>query len=144
MANYVTKELIEYRSLNFSTVIPKGTKCVPATNLQDKTKFWAGKWEGMSEFDISWMRNYGFLLNSDEVDLEMTEKKSYACPKCGSVWVHVKATVDHLLGHDEDGGDDETGDRFYEFDTISWGNSSPATCSDCGYTATPPEFEVKT
>lgn len=67
----VTKNDIEYKVAGslFKTTIPAGTKCIPATNLPDyelHEKYWAEPWEGMSEEEQSWHRNYGFLLQGGE------------------------------------------------------------------------------
>ena len=67
---FVTKEVIEYSTepYGFVVVIPKGTKVVPATNLPGEGKYWAEPWEGMSDYAESWQRNYGFLIQEDEID----------------------------------------------------------------------------
>jgi hypothetical protein len=43
------------------TIIPKGTKLVPANNLPNGG-WWACDWRGMTERQKSWSRNYGFLI----------------------------------------------------------------------------------
>jgi len=66
-----TQNPIVYRPAGTLTafVIPKGTRCVPATNLPegDEPQFWAEPWQGMSDRAESWQRNYGFLLTLSEV-----------------------------------------------------------------------------
>jgi hypothetical protein len=64
----VTKLEITYKSPTGRYTIPKGTECKPATNLPDKALYWVEPWEGMSEGDESWIRNYGFLVTADEVE----------------------------------------------------------------------------
>ena len=65
----VTAKDIEYRAAGtlFSTLIPKGTKVIPASNLPGDSQWWVENWEGMSEEAEGWARNYGFLLQRDEV-----------------------------------------------------------------------------
>lgn len=48
-------------------VIPKGTSVIPANNLPMTGRYWAEPWPGMSEEAQSWHRNYGFLLELEEV-----------------------------------------------------------------------------
>jgi len=47
-------------------VIPAGTKVLPADNLPSGG-YWSCAWDGMSPEAESWHRNYGFLLNPEEV-----------------------------------------------------------------------------
>lgn len=67
-----TKENIVYKYYPYGeVVIPKGTKVIPATNLPATSdiKYWCEAWDGI-EYDniaLSWHRNYGFGLTSDEV-----------------------------------------------------------------------------
>jgi hypothetical protein len=70
-----TSHTIEYRPVFWtgpSMVIPKGTPVIPASNLpaEDGERFWAEPWTGMSDREASWQRNYGFLLDTDEVTVE--------------------------------------------------------------------------
>ena len=56
-----------------NTVIPKGTAVFPADNLplsldDGLPRYWAEPWEGMSDDEASWERNYGFLIHPDEVE----------------------------------------------------------------------------
>jgi hypothetical protein len=54
------------------TIIPSGTKAIPATNLpsDSQIKYWAENWKGMNEEEKSWARNYGFGLTKNEVTTE--------------------------------------------------------------------------
>lgn len=63
-----TRETIEYHAAPYGKVatIPAGTPVIPADNLPDGG-WWAEPWEGMSEAEESWERNYGFLLDDSEV-----------------------------------------------------------------------------
>jgi hypothetical protein len=67
-----TKSDIEYRAAPYGliAVIPRGTPVVEAKNLpaEHGPRWWALPWEAMSEAEESWMRNYGFLLESSEVE----------------------------------------------------------------------------
>ena len=65
-----TKHEVHYQSAPYGAVtrIPKGTAVVPANNLPDDGKFWAAPWPNMSETEQSWHRNYGFLIEADEVE----------------------------------------------------------------------------
>jgi hypothetical protein len=53
-------------------LIPAGTRVTPADNLpgEDGEQFWAEPWPGMSKREASWQRNYGFLLDTEEVTVE--------------------------------------------------------------------------
>lgn len=67
----VTKRPIEYRSaVPYGTIctIPQGTSVIPAVFSQGRDMFWAEPWEGMDEQTESWFRNFGFLINSDDVE----------------------------------------------------------------------------
>jgi hypothetical protein len=66
----VTDGDIEYRpagTLNHF-VIPAGTECVVADNLPGEGQFWACEWDGMDLLAESWQRNYGFLLDENDVE----------------------------------------------------------------------------
>lgn len=71
-AEYRTKEATVYKDeTGFTTVIPRHAKCIPATNLPNSEtdlRYWVEGWEGMSDADESWARNYGFLLDACEVE----------------------------------------------------------------------------
>jgi hypothetical protein len=49
--------------------IPAGTPVIPASNLPDEglKRYWVEPWEGMTEEEESWQRNYGFLVTEEEV-----------------------------------------------------------------------------
>ena len=63
-----TKSAIEYRSAPYyyTTTIPAGTPVTPASNLP-QGGWWVGLWEGISDQDAAWQRNYGFLVTDEEV-----------------------------------------------------------------------------
>lgn len=67
----VTKKWIEYKSAPYGkiTTIPAGVPVTPATNLPkgELPLYWVSPWEGMSETAESWQRNYGFLVDANEV-----------------------------------------------------------------------------
>lgn len=65
-----TKTEIAYKSYpcGFIAVIPKGTPVALAYNLPGNHQFWVEPWGGMSDRELSWLGNYGFLLNADEVE----------------------------------------------------------------------------
>lgn len=67
----VTNRPIEYRAAPYGTIctIPQGTSVIPATNLPEGDKFWAEPWEGMDDQVDAWFRTYGFLIDSDDVEL---------------------------------------------------------------------------
>jgi len=52
-------------------VIPKGTRVDRATNLPTtdtgRERYWARGWRGMKEREKSWARNYGYLIESEDV-----------------------------------------------------------------------------
>lgn len=70
-AVHILPEAVEYKSACHVTVatIPAGTKCRLATNLpaEDGLRYWALPWEGMTERERSWHRNYGFLLTVEDI-----------------------------------------------------------------------------
>ena len=51
-------------------VIPKGTPVKLATNLPEDghKKYWVEPWYGMTDQELSWLGNYGFLLESYDVE----------------------------------------------------------------------------
>jgi len=67
---------IDYRAAPYGhiAVIPAGAPVVEAKNLpgRNRPRWWALPWNGMSESEEAWMRNYGFLLEDEEV---ITTKK---------------------------------------------------------------------
>ena len=66
----VTNKPIDYRSAPYGqiAIIPRGTPVIPADNLSGiPGKYWAEPWEGMTEEEQSWQRNYGFLIDSLDV-----------------------------------------------------------------------------
>lgn len=65
----VTKHVIDYKSAPYGhiTIIPAGTPVVSASNLPAKGLYWAEPWNGMNEQEQSWQRNYGFLVNAEDV-----------------------------------------------------------------------------
>jgi hypothetical protein len=54
-----------------TVVIPKGTRVDRATNLpttdKGRERYWARGWRGMKEREKSWARNYGYLIESEDV-----------------------------------------------------------------------------
>ena len=67
----VTNRRIDYRAAPYGhiTTIPEGTTVIPATNLPEPNQYWAEPWEGMSDHAESWERNYGFLIDGEDVDV---------------------------------------------------------------------------
>jgi hypothetical protein len=64
-----TKTDIHYAvPFGFSATIPKGTPVIPANNLPMTGRYWAEPWPNMTEQEESWNRNYGFLIETDEVE----------------------------------------------------------------------------
>lgn len=63
-----TTQDISYHSIGIRTVIPKGTKVIPATNLPGDKKYWTESWDGMNEKEESWQRSYGFLVDHSEIE----------------------------------------------------------------------------
>lgn len=70
--NKITRHPIEYRAAPYGliAVIPAGTEVVEAKNLpaKDKPRWWAMAWAGIKESEEAWLRNYGFLLEDNEVE----------------------------------------------------------------------------
>ena len=68
----VTTEEIEYHPAGTLErfTIPAGTACIAADHLPVglTPQYWACEWEGMTEAEASWERNYGFLLDSSDVE----------------------------------------------------------------------------
>jgi len=69
-----TNKHIRYDYGNFYHAgIPKGTPVIPADNLpqpnDSEIAYWAEPWKGMSERAQSWMRNYGFGIKKEDVEL---------------------------------------------------------------------------
>jgi len=64
-----TNRNIEYKSAPYGFIanIPKGTNVVPANNLPGPVRYWAEAWKGMTEFQMSWADNYGFLIDGEDV-----------------------------------------------------------------------------
>ena len=65
-----TKKEIIYHSTPYGKIatIPKGTPVKLAGNMPF-ISFWCEPWEGMTDEQESWLRNYGFLIDPDEVEL---------------------------------------------------------------------------
>jgi hypothetical protein len=65
-------------------VIPAGTEVIPATNLPgtSKIKFWACAWDGMTEAEESWLRNYGFGLSNEDMGIEDKTTDTYDRINC--------------------------------------------------------------
>lgn len=76
----VTNRTIEYKArapfLCTIAVIPEGTPVIPATNLpsDEGQRYWAEPWEGMSEDAEGWQRNYGFLIDDEDVEVLFLEE----------------------------------------------------------------------
>lgn len=53
------------------TIIPRGTRVVPADNLpqpnDSNIAYWAEPWEGMTEAQQAHMRTYGYGIEADDV-----------------------------------------------------------------------------
>jgi hypothetical protein len=66
----VTRTEIEYRAAGTLArhIIPAGTQCVVADNLPGDGQYWACEWDGMDLLAESWQRNYGFLLDENDVE----------------------------------------------------------------------------
>lgn len=66
----VTTEEIEYRPAGTLSrfTLPAGTACIPADNLPGEGQYWACEWVGITPEAASWQRNYGFLLDSSDVE----------------------------------------------------------------------------
>ena len=109
-AVHILPEAVEYKSAPYGKVatIPAGTKCRLATNLpaEDGLRYWALPWEGMTERERSWHRNYGFLLavedirGSDapplfEIDVEVIGEMRHAIVK-GGLKVTLEMVPDYL------------------------------------------------
>ena len=65
-----TKYNIPYAAFPNGTIatIPAGTPVVPATNLPEGGYWVDEEWDGMTDEQQSWMRNYGFLVTDEEVE----------------------------------------------------------------------------
>ena len=68
-----TKHAIEYQSVPspIKMHIPKGTPVIEASNLPShdgQKRYWAEPWDGMTEWEESWQRTYGFLLEAEEIE----------------------------------------------------------------------------
>lgn len=65
-----TKKEIEYRVAPYGLIatIPAGTPVEKAANLEERPQFWVCPWPNMSEQAESWQRNYGFLVDINEVE----------------------------------------------------------------------------
>lgn len=69
----VTKKWIEYKSAPYGEIvnIPAGVPVIPANNLPagELPRYWVEAWAGleMDEKAESWHRNYGFLVDANEV-----------------------------------------------------------------------------
>jgi len=63
----VTSKPIEYHAAPYGHIatIPKGSELIPADNLP-QGGYWVLPWEGMTEEQESWERNYGFHLKDGE------------------------------------------------------------------------------
>ena len=64
------KYKIPYAAFPYGTIatIPAGTPVVPATNLPEGGYWVDEEWDGMTDEQQSWMRNYGFLVTDEEVE----------------------------------------------------------------------------
>jgi hypothetical protein len=67
-----TKRDIAYKATPYGFIceIPMGTQVIPASNLprEGGDRWWAESWKGMSTMAESWMRNYGFLVDDEDVE----------------------------------------------------------------------------
>ena len=65
-----TKYKIPYAAFPYGTIatIPAGISVVPATDLPEGGYWVDEEWDGMTDEQQSWMRNYGFLLTDEEVE----------------------------------------------------------------------------
>ena len=69
MADNTTKYVkvdieVQYPPYLHVTTIPKGALAIPGPD----GKYWAVKWDGMTEEEKSWARTYGYLLEANEVE----------------------------------------------------------------------------
>jgi hypothetical protein len=72
MALIKTNKEIKYRVAPYGHIgtIPKGTEVSLSSNLPNhrhNPKYWAKPWKGMTEKEESWQRNYGFLIEKEDV-----------------------------------------------------------------------------
>ena len=65
-----TKYKIPYASFPYGTIatIPAGMSVRPATNLPEGGYWVDEEWDGMTDEQQSWMRNYGFHVTDEEVE----------------------------------------------------------------------------
>jgi hypothetical protein len=67
-----TRLPIEYHAAPYGYIvlIPAGTPVIPISNLPDEEgpRYWAEPWPGMDERAESYQRNYGFVIESHEVE----------------------------------------------------------------------------
>jgi len=65
-----TKYKIPYAAFPYGTIatIPAGISVIPATDLAEGGYWVDEEWDGMTDEQQSWMRNYGFLLTDEEVE----------------------------------------------------------------------------
>lgn len=74
----VTNRTIEYKAAPHGHIatIPEGTPVIPATNLpsDEGQRYWAEPWEDMSEDAEGWQRNYGFLIDDEDVEVLFLEE----------------------------------------------------------------------
>jgi len=65
-----TKYKIPYASFPYGTIatIPAGISVTPAIDLPEGGYWVDEEWDGMTDEQQSWMRNYGFLVTDEEVE----------------------------------------------------------------------------
>ncbi len=65
-----TSKEIDYKGIpcGKTMTIPKGTPVIEATNLPYDGAYWCEPWEGMTDEEESWQRNYGFMVSEEEVE----------------------------------------------------------------------------
>lgn len=66
----VTKHVIDYQAAPYGHIatILAGTPVTVASNLPTRpVQYWVHRWEGMTPQAEAWARNYGFLVNAEDV-----------------------------------------------------------------------------
>jgi len=105
----MTNKEIPYQVASYGTVavIPAGTRCEPALNLpclpNGNGRFWACPWEGMSDRAESWQRNYGFLIEYEDITDTTLDQSE---PNDDMDGDHGSALASAGFGTDEDYGGD--------------------------------------
>ena len=100
--NMKTTRPIEYHAAPYGriTTIPAGVTVTPATNrpATEPTQYWAGTWQGMTVAELSWQRDYGFLLTLIGDDLSSTTIP----PDCQAEYLDGQPALDAWAQHRAD------------------------------------------